>query len=312
MANAIFWRLMVLLAKIEAAYATDPTLTGAANAILAQNITLRPMEGQDVSRNLVLPYLSNQGTIPTGLHVVIDFDTELAGSGAAGTVPAWGVLARGCGCAEVIAAGVSVTYSPVSASMESLYLKFWMGGTLHAIKGARGTGKATINAQGVPVMHWTITGLFVGPVEAAAAIPTLTEFQKPLIVSATNTPTFTVNSVPLVMRNFSFDLGNKVETRLLVNRESVLITDRGETLDVTCEAVPLTTFDPYGLANAQTLVAANIVHGTAAGNIVTLSAPTCQVKRPTGYQNNQGIAEWPLGLLPRPASGNDQFSMVLT
>src|SRR4051812_24601894 len=118
MATPMFWRLMVLLAKVEGAYATDPTLTGAANAILAKNISVKPMEGQDVSRDLIRPYLSNQGTIPTGLHVVIDFDTEIAGSGVAGTAPAWGVLMRGAGCAQVIVADTSVTYSPITDSME--------------------------------------------------------------------------------------------------------------------------------------------------------------------------------------------------
>jgi hypothetical protein len=312
MTNPMFWRLMVLLTKVEGAYATDPTLTGAANAILAKNISVKPMEGQDVSRDLIRPYFSNQGTIPTGLHAVIDFDTEIAGSGAAGTAPAWGVLMRGAGCAEVIVAATSVTYLPITDSMESLYIKFWVDGTLHQIKGARGTGKAIINAQGIPIMHWTFTGLWIAPVESARATPTLTAFQKPLIASAVNTPAFAVNAVPLVMRNYSFDLGNKVEPRLLIGRENVLITDHNEAIDVTCEAVPISTLDVYGLANAQTLVAAAITHGIAAGNIVTINTPTSQLKRPNGYQNSQGIAEWQLALAPQPNAGNDQFSMVIT
>jgi hypothetical protein len=312
MANPIFFRKKVLLAKIEGTYGTDPTLTGAANGILAQNVTIKPMEGQDVPRNLIQDYLSGQATIPTGLHIVIEFDTELAGSGVAGTVPGWGILMRAAGCAEVIAAGVSVTYSPISETMESLYLKFWLGTTLHAIKGARIDSKLGINSQGIPSIRWTVTGLFVDPTDAAAATPTLTGFIKPLIVDNTNTPVFTVNGVSLVMRSYSFNFGNKIEPRFLVGRENVLITDRGESIDVVCEATPLGTFNPYALAKAQTRVPVIIQHGTAAGNIITLTAPTSQVKRPTGYQENQGIAEWPLGLSPLPTSGNDQFSMVLT
>jgi hypothetical protein len=61
------------------------------------------------------------------------------------------------------------------------------------------------------------------------------------------------------------------------------------------------------------LIPASIVHGVTAGNIITLAAPNCQVKRPSGYQQNQGIAEWPLNLSPLPTgAGNDQFSLVLT
>jgi hypothetical protein len=313
MSDPIFYRLMVMLTKIESGgYGVDPTLTGAANAILAKNISINPMDGTDVSRDLIRSYLSNQGTIPAGLTTVIDFDTEIAGSGTAGVVPAWGVLARGCGCAEVIVADTSVSYSPISAAMESLYCKFWIGNTLHAFKGSRGSGKATLNAQGIPVIHWTIRGLFIPPSEVSRATPTLTGFKDPLLVTNANTPIFTVNGVSLVMRNYSFDFGNKVEPRLLVGREEVAVVDRGETIDVTCEAVPVSTFNPYALAQAQTLVPVIIQHGTVAGNICTINAPTSQVQRPRGYQNNQGAAEWPLSLKPLPTNGNDQFSIVLT
>ncbi|MET4247561.1 phage tail tube protein [Bradyrhizobium sp. LA6.7] len=308
----IFWRQMVLLAKIETGYATDPTLTGTANAILAKNVSIRPMEGSDVSRDLVQPNFGNQPSIPADLHTVIEFDTELAGSGTAGTAPAWGPLLRGCGYAEVLSAGVSATYSPITLSIESLYMKFWMGATLHAIKGARGTAKLTLDAQGIPMIHWAFTGLWVAPSEVAAAVPTLTSFKKPQIVNKANTPTFTVNSAALVMRNFSLDLANQVEPRMLVPSESVLITDHREKIDFTCEAVPVSTLDVYGLANSQATVAVNLVHGVTAGNIITIAAPTAEFQRPTGYQQNQGIAEWPLSMLALPNAGNDQVSIALT
>lgn len=308
----IFWRKQVLLAKIETTYGTDPTLTGALNAILAKNISISPMDGSDVSRDLVTPTFGNQPSIPAELHVSINFDTELAGSGTAGTAPAWGPLLRACGCAEVIVATTSVTYTPITDNIESVYMKFWVGGTLHAIKGARGSAKLTVNAQGIPMVSWSFMGLWVAPSEVAAVTPTLTAFKKPLIANKVNTPTFTVNAIPLVMRSFTFDLNNQVEPRMLIGSESVLITDHREQIEFTCEAVPVTTLDPYGLANAQTTVALSLVHGTTAGNIVTLSTPAAEFKRPTGYQQNQGVAEWPLSMLALPNAGNDQFSLALT
>ncbi|RJF70868.1 hypothetical protein [Rhodopseudomonas palustris] len=312
MVDPVFFRLKVLLAKLESSYGVDPTLTGAANAILAKDVTIRPMEGQDVSRDLIQHYLGGQATIPTGLHTIIEFSTELAGSGAAGSAPAWGPLLRGCGCAEVISTGVSVAYSPISEAMESLTIKFWLGGTLHALKGARGDATLSIDAQGVPAIRWTFTGLWVAPTDVARPTPSLTAFKKPLVASAANTPSFTIDAVPLVLRSWSLKFGNKVEPRLLMGQESILITDRAETLDVVVEVTPLSVFDPHVLANAQTLTSSTIVHGVAAGNIVTVSTPACQVRRPTGYQNNQGVAERPLTLTPLPASGNDQFSITLT
>jgi hypothetical protein len=312
MPEPIRWKTKVLLAKPEATYGTDPTLTGAANAILATDIVVNPMEGEDVSRGLERPYLGAEATIPAGLRTQITFSTELAGSGVVGTVPKWGVLMRGAGFAEVISAGVSVAYAPITSAMESLYFKFWIGATLHAIKGARGTGQLALNAQGIPVIRWTFTGLWVSPSEVAAAAPTLTGFQKPLVATKVNTPTFTLNAVPMVLRSYTLNFGCDVQPRLLIGKEEILIVDRAESLAVNVEAVPLTTFDPFALAQAQTLIGATIVHGTAAGNIATIAAPTSQVLRPAGYENQQNILEWPLRLTPLPNAGNDQISITLT
>lgn len=307
----IYYRKMVLLAKIETTYATDPTLTGALNAILAKNVSISDMEGNDVSRDLVQPNFGNQPSIPADLHVTLEFDTELAGSGAAGTAPAWGPLFRAAGCAEVIAAGTSVTYSPITDNVESVYLKFWMGATLHALKGARGTGKLTFNAQGIPMVHWKFWGLYTPPSEVAAAVPVFTAWKKPLIVNKANTQ-FTVNSVALVMRNFSLDLANPVEPRMLVNSESIQLTDHKELIEFTAEAVPVTTMDIHGLANSQATVPVSLIHGATAGNILTLAAPTAEFQRPGGYSNSQGIAERGLKMLALPNVGNDQWSLVAT
>ncbi|MBI1201493.1 MAG: hypothetical protein GC182_03175 [Rhodopseudomonas sp.] len=312
MPEAIKWKSKVLLVKIESAYGTDPTPTGAADAILATNVTLQPMEGEDVSRELERPYLGGQEMIPAGLRSVLTFSTELAGSGTAGEAPGWGVLARACALAETIEDAVSVTYSPISLAMESAAVYFWIGATKHVLLGARGTAEITLDAQGIPRIAWTITGLWTLPAESAAATPDLTSFLEPLIATKANTPAFTVNAVSLVLRSYKLTLGNDVQPRLLVGREEIIIPDRAEQLVCNVEAVPLTTLNPFALAQARTRVAVSIVHGTAAGNIVTIAAPTCQVKRMTGYEQNQNILEWPLPLAPLPDEGNDQFSIVLT
>jgi hypothetical protein len=309
---AIFWKSKVLLAKIDATYGVDPVPTGAANAILATDVTLAPMEGEDVSRNLERPYLGGQETIPVGLRATLTFSTELAGSGAAGTPPLWGVLARGCACAEVISAGVSVAYNPITANQESLGFYFWIGAIKHVLKGSRGTCEFMLNAQGIPIAKWTFTGLFTQPVDAAQATPTLTGWPEPLVATKANTPTFTINGVAFVLRSYTFNLGNQVEPRLLVGKEEILIVDRAETLACQVEAVALATFNPFALAQARTLVPVSLVHGIVAGNIVTIASPTAQVQRLSGYENQQNVLEWPLRVDPKPSAGNDQFSITCT
>ena len=52
--------------------------------------------------------------------------------------------------------------------------------------------------------------------------------------------------------------------------------------------------------------------GTAAGLKATINVPRAQIQRPTGLENAQNIAEWPLRMVPLPDTGNDQWTLVLT
>lgn len=308
----IKWKSKILLAKIETTYGVDATPTGAANAILAVGVSLVPMEGDDVTRDLEFPWLAAQAMIPTGLRVRLRGRIELAPSGTAGTAPAWGPILRICGAGAVVTAGTSVVFAPISDDMESATIHFWIGGTRHVMKGCRGSGVIRANAQGIPYFEFDILGLFTTPTETARPTPDLSAFKKPRIVTTANTPLFTINSVALVMRSFAMNLGNAVEPRLLVGSESIIIPDRAELVQTTVEATPLTTYDPYTIADQQTAVPIVLKHGTSAGNIWQLSVPAAQQKRLASFSQNQNILEWPLELVPQPVAGNDQWTLTLT
>ena len=306
-----FWRRQTILAKIETTYGTDASPV-AANAILASNVSFNPMEGQDVDRALERGYMGHKGTIAAGLHATLSFNVELQGSGTAGTAPAWGPLLRACGVAETIDSGVSVTYNPVTDDHESVTIYFAIDGTRHVLKGARGTCRINVTAQGIPVLQFTFTGLFAQPTDETAVTPVLTGFLKPLIASSANTPAFTIDGDDYVLRSLQLDLACQVEHRPLIGAETVLIVDRADMIEATIEAVAMATLNPFALAAAGTELEVELVHGTAAGLIATLNAPTAQMQRPAGLENQQGIVEWPLRLAPQPASGNDQWTLVLT
>lgn len=311
----IKWKSKILLAELEETYGTDPTPAGADNAILATNVVLSPMEGQDVSRDLELPWLAAQATIPAGLHMRIQYRVELVPSGAAGTPPAWAPLLLAMATAETVAADTSVAYNPVSDVHPSVTHHFWIGATRFVLKGCRGTAVLRWNAQGIPYLECDFRGLFTTPSEQTRAVPDLSAFLKPDIVSKANTPTFTIDGVPLVMRSLALDLGNDVQFRGLVGpagAESILIVDRAESIAVQVEAVPLSTWNPFAKAAAQDTVPVNLVHGTAAGRIATLAVAGAQVMRPAEFRNEQGILEWGLRLTPLPATGNDQWTLTLT
>ena len=313
MTTPLSWRSKILLFKIETTYGVDAVPVVGTDAILATDVTLQPMEGSDVSRNLDLPYFGAEGTIPNELHQKLSFKVELAPSGTPGLPPAWGPLLRACGCSQVITNGVSVVYQPVTNNHDAGTFYLWIGTTRYVILGCRGTAKVTLNAQSIPYIEFSLTGLFTQPAETARGNPTLTAWRAPRVVSSANTPACLINSVAMVMRSFELDLACEIEPRFLVGAEAILITQRKELIRTQVEAEALTLINPFALAAAQTAVAVNVVHGVGAGNITNISVPSAQMQRPQGLENAQGIKEWPLTLQPRPsAAGNDQWSITTT
>lgn len=307
---ALFWRKKALLLKTEVTYGTDPTPSGAANAIQATEVSINPMEGSDVSRNIDKPYLGGDDVILIDSYVTISFKIELAGSGVAGTAPAWGPVLLACGFEETIVAVTSVTYTPVSTAFGSATIYFNVDGILHKILGVRGNATLMFE-RGVPMLSFTMQGLFVQPTDTALPTVDLTDFQTPKPTSSTNTPTLTLAGVALEVERLEINIGNQVENRFLVNSEAVRIADRSVTGSLVCEAVALATFNPYARADARTKGALALVHGTEAGNIATIGCPVVGVGRPA-VGESQGITTWTLPLMMLPSSGNDDISIALT
>lgn len=108
------FRDKTLLAKIEASYGQDAAPTGGANAIQVMDVTITPQDGETVTHDYVRPDLGARPQIPVNTHVSMEFSVSVAGSGTAGTAPAYGPLLRGCGMAEVISAAASIQASPAT------------------------------------------------------------------------------------------------------------------------------------------------------------------------------------------------------
>lgn len=309
----IFWQTKFLLAKIEATYGTDPTPV-AASGILAKNITLSPMEGKDVLRDLETGFLGGQGSLPAELMMKLSYDVELVGSGTKGLAPEWGRLLRACGCSETLVVSTSVTYAPLSPpGLDSVTHYMWVGNTLYKLIGGRGDCDMEWPAQGIPYLHFTFSSLFAVPVELTRVTPNNNTFQKPELVSSAKTPTFTINSVPLVMRSAKLAMGNSVEGRFLVGSESVEITDRAEKFSCVVQAEALSVINPFTLAQAATYMPVSLIHGSNTGLRSTLTIPNMQMMRMSGLQQNQNIKEWPLDGTPiSTLAGNDQWNLKIT
>lgn len=304
-----FWRKLALLAKMEVTYGTDSVPTGAANAILATDVTYTPLEGGEESRELLLPYLGHQGIILTGLHGRLEFSVEIAGAGAAGDVPGYGPLLRACGLAETIDAGVDVQYAPVSTGFEAVSIYYNRDGVRHILVGARGNVSMDFTPQRIPRFRFTMLGLH-GTV-ADTALPTVDhdDFQTPVTVSKANT-TFSLHGYAGPTESVAIDLGNQVEPRLLIGAESIPIVDRKATGNAVIEAALLAGINWDGIARAHTTGALALAHGTDAGNIVQVAAPAVQIGRYSEGQT-QLITNNTLPLMLQPVTGDDEILITV-
>ena len=300
-------RNVLLFAKIETAYGTDPTPTGVANAILCRAITPQPISAEYAERTLIRGYMGSNGSLPAAIHSECEFEVELAGSGAAGTAPKWAPLLRACGFAETLTASTSAVYAPVSTGQESITLWYFLDGIKHVINGARGSVSFEMNAKGIPVMRFRFVGKYSTPTDTAN--PTNADygsFQTPVVVNTTNTTAFTVHGVSAKMQSFSVDLANNVVYRSLVGSEAVHIVDRAPTGSVSIELDSVATKDWWTAIKNATAAPVSITHGATAGNIVKIDGPKAQLNNPQ-YAESDGIAMLNMGLTFQPNTGNDEL-----
>lgn len=308
---SLLTRKRALLVKIESVYGTDPTPTGAANAILVRDLEITPMESKNVDRQLIRPYFGNSESLPGAVSMKATFGIEIAGAGAAGTVPAYGPLLRACAFSETINAGTSVVYAPVSQSLESVTMYAYIDGVLHEGNGCRGTVSLDFSEGAIPTFKFDLTGVFQPIVDAALPASVFTPFKTPLVVNRTNTPTFSLHGYSAVMEKLSIDLANAITYRSLPGgNESVQLTDRKPSGSISMEATTVAQKDWWTAIRNATTGALQLVHGVSAGNIVQIDAPKAQINSPK-YADKDGIAMLSASLALVPNAGNDEITITV-
>ncbi|MDB6061566.1 MAG: hypothetical protein JWM78_1669 [Verrucomicrobiaceae bacterium] len=308
---SLLTRKRVLLAKIESVYGTDPTPTGAANAVLIRDLDVSPMEAKNVSRDVVRPFFGNSENLPGTVSLKLSFGVEIAGSGTPGTAPAFGPLLRACGFSETVVASTRVEYAPVSTTPESVTLYANYDGVLHKGTGCRGTVSFDFSEGAIPAFKFEFTGVFNPVVDGAAPTPTYTAWQRPLPANRVNTPTFTLHSFASVVEKLSLDIANAITFRSLIGGvEQVLLTDRKPAGSVSMEATTVATKDWWTTIKSATTGPMQLVHGLIAGNIFQIDAPAVQITSPK-YADKDGVAMLNGSLVVVPVSGNDEIKITI-
>lgn len=309
---ALLTRKRLILAKTETTYGTSASPAGS-DAVLVRNLEITPIQADTVTRDLIRPYLGNSEQLLAQTRVEVTFEVEFAGSGTAGTAPRYGALLKACGLSETVVASTSVTYAPVSASFSSCTIHVNVDGVLHPITGCRGTFNLNAEVGQIPVISFTMTGIYNAPTDTAAPSTTYTNQATPVIFKAGNTTSFSILSYSACLQSLSFDVANEVVYRELVGCDkSVLITNRAPSGTAVIEAPTIAQKDFFTIANSDTTGSISFQHGQTAGNIITFTAQTIDIGQPT-YSDQDGIQMLNLPYVALPTSaGNDELSLVFT
>jgi hypothetical protein len=300
---------LAVLAKMEAVQGTEAAPV-AADAIQLSDVNITPLEGDTVENNIIRPYFGNSGSTLVSQYSKITFKVPAAGVATAGAMPGYAALLRACGMAVTTTAATNVRFDPVTNNMESLTLYANLDGVLQKMLGCVGTVKLTTDAKSIPQWEFEMTGSFVLPTDMAMPTVNYAAFVEPLGVNKTNT-TLTLDGLALPTSNFSFDIGNTVVKRDLINLDTQLVTNRKSTASITFEAHSMAFRNWITAARASARVPLVLTHGLGATNQVQLNALRAQVGKPS-YSEQDGIQmiTLPLDLIPS-ATGNDEFSIVI-
>jgi len=313
---ARYIRNTVLLAKTEVTYGTDPTPTGAANAMLVSNVSVE-VAYSNVDRDLLRGYFGGSDQLVGTRSVNISFDVELAGSGTAATAPAWGPLLKACGFSET--ATTFVTYAPISTAIGSVTIYYYLDGALHKLLGCRGSVSFKMDVGGKPTMNYKFTGLDGGLTAATNATPTLTAFKTPIVVTNTHTGDVTLGctlssgslsgGTTYTSQGLSIDLNANIQFTPLLGGETIDFNQRQPSGSVSLDLTAADQVSFKTAVDANTTTSMGFQHGSAAGYIALFYAPVVQRLNPKLVDlNGRAMIGYDLRFLP--SAGNDELQII--
>lgn len=322
-------RNSAILAKIEVTYGTDPTPTGGSNAVLVSNLSVNPLNAQNVDRALIRPYFGGSEQLVGSAYVECSFDVEFQSSGSmtTPTIPAWDSLLQACGySAGAGTAGSRVEYALVSdySTFKSVTIYYHDDGVLHKLLGARGTFTIKLGVGERPVYSFRFLGIDGGVTATANPTPTLTAYKTPLVVTDPNTGALTLGctyatgalsgGTEYISAGLELDLGNDVQYIDLLGTaaaagQTVEITQRSVTGRVMFDLTAANEVTFMTTVKAATTQSMGLVHGTAAGSKMLVHMPAIQLINPRKEEKNgRRLIGFDLRVLP--SSGNDELRIV--
>lgn len=308
------WDKKVILLKAEATEGTDAAPTAAADALRVLNYQPNFMDADGKVRNIEKAFFGADPVAMANFKRGATFDLEMHGGGAAGTAPQWmKALAFAGFAAPTLSAGVSATLNPTSIVPSASHWAY-IDDLLLKTVGARASVGYTVEDDEVPIFNFNLLGR--PPValaeEAAPGAAVLAGVTDPVIASSENT-TFTLDGFAAPLRRMQMAANADLQFRSLIGpQDRVIYRDRSWSGTIVIEVPNLAAKDYFAKVRPGTTMASQLVHGSVAGNIVTITHPALQVTGNVELAEEQGALMATFPVTAQPVAGNDEVRFVAT
>jgi hypothetical protein len=311
----------VVLVKVETTSGTDAVPTGADNAIQVMDLSITPLDANNVDTNYITNYLGGGVQLVGTASVKCSFSVLLAGSATAATAPKWGALLQGCANAETTGLTVPnrVEYLPATDSLKTVTIYWYDDGLLHKLLGCFGNVKLSAKSGEAPKLTFDFVGLDGGVSAAANATAVLTGWKTPVGITKANVTdinlgcTYSAGALSggtaYNSTGLTIDWGNTVEFAPMLTTEEVVLSDRNMVGTMSIELTAAQEVTQMAAVKANTLQGVGFIIGTATGNKIMLHMPSVQLINPKKEDfAGKRIIGFDMRVLP--VSGNDELRIV--
>ena len=311
----------LVTAKVQTTPGMDAAPTGAANAVLMSEGSITPLDAQAIDRSLIRGYFGGSEQLVGPASVKLTYAVELAGSGTAGTAPAWGQLLQGCAVAEgLLTTPARVEYMPASTGLKMLTQYYYDDGALHKLIDSMGNCTLSAKVGERPMLRFEWVGLDGGIAVAPNATGVFTPWKKPVAMTKANVIDITLGGTYAAgalsggtlynSTGLELNFGNVVNFSAMLSTETVDISDRQSTATIELELTAVQEVALMAAVKANETQSLGFTIGTAAGNKVLIFAPAVQLTNPRKSElNGKRLIGFDLRLVP--VNGNDEWRIVV-
>lgn len=303
----------VLLAKLETTYNTDSVPTGAANAILVENLSFSWTDARMIERAVVRTVQGKLKPVFGGTLATITFDVEVKGSGTAGTAPEIGQLLRASSFSETIVASTSVAYTLISTGQESATIHFYYDGKRYVMTGAIGTKTADLTVGNYGKFSFSFTGHTAQATDVALVTPTYNSQVPPVLV---NVP-FTIDTYAAIITKLNYDTGVQIAKPGSIAATDgygrLTVTGRNVTGSIDPQDVLVATHDFEARWRAGTAMALTTgVIGSTAGNRYKVDMPSVVYNDAPSMGEVEGISTLEMKFMSQALTTDNDLTITFT